>query len=41
MLRINEEAHDCRRMGLGLVARYRRPEAVARSDDTQPDVRDG
>lgn len=38
---INKEANDCRRVGLGMVARHRRSEAFARSHDTQPDVRDG
>lgn len=41
MLRVSEEANNRRRLGLGLVAGHRRPEALARSDDPQPDVRDG
>jgi hypothetical protein len=41
MLRLHKKANDCWWMGMGLVARHRRPEALTRSDDSQPDVRDG
>lgn len=41
MLWINEKAHNCGWLGLGMVARHRCSETVAGSHDTQPDVRDG
>lgn len=41
MLWVYKETNNRRWMGLGMVAGHRRPEAFARSDDSQSDVRDG
>lgn len=41
MLRLDKKENYCRRLGMGMVARYRRAKALARSDDSQSDVRNG
>lgn len=39
LLWINEKTYDCRRLGMGMVARYRCAALVARGDDIESDVR--
>lgn len=40
LLRINQEAYHCRRLGLGLVAGDRCAETLAECDDAESDVRE-